>query len=274
MSLRTRFLPEGWYPDGAEEVRAELAAFEQSEPVMKEASWACAAIAPHAGWYFSGHCAWLAWRAASAADVAVVVGGHLPRGAAFLRAPADELATPLGPLRVDSELDAYVGRRLGASPDRAADNTVEIQLPMLKARFPLAAAAWFRAPNDRDAARLGEALAEYAKESGKRLFVLGSTDLTHYGPNYGWSPGGGGASGRAWAAQADKAIVEAYAGLDADSALSLADERAASCSVGAAIAALSYAKALGRKSGEVLELCSSADRQAGESFVGYAAIAY
>lgn len=274
MSLRPRYLPEAWYPGSAAEIRAQLASFEASEPSIKEAAWACAAIAPHAGWYFSGHCAWLAWRAAAEADVAVVVGGHLPRGADFLRAPADTLATPLGPLRVDGELDAFIGRRLDAAPDRAADNTVEIHLPFLKARFPEAAAAWFRAPNDLGAARLGIALAEYARESGKRLFVLGSTDLTHYGPNYGWSPGGKGPSGQAWAAQADQAIVEAYAGMDAEKALSLADERAASCSVGAAIAALSFAQALGRAGGKVLELCSSADRQAGASFVGYAAIAY
>jgi AmmeMemoRadiSam system protein B len=145
---------------------------------------------------------------------------------------------------------------------------------MLKARFPKAAAAWFRAPNDESAAKLGLALADYAHDSAQRLFVLGSTDLTHYGPNYGWSPGGAGRDGRAWAAAADKAIVEAYARLDTVAALRLAEERAASCSVGAAIAAFSYAKALGRQAGRVLDLCSSADRQARESFVGYATIAY
>jgi MEMO1 family protein len=274
MSLRPRLLPEGWYPDSATEIKAELAAFEAAQPGLKEDPWACAAIAPHAGWYFSGRSAWLAWLSASDAEVAVVIGGHLPRGAGFLRAPADELYTPLGSLRIDAELDRYIGERLGATADRAADNTVEIQLPLLKARFPEAEAAWFRAPNDESAAYLGTALADYAEESGKRLFVLGSTDLTHYGPNYAWSPGGTGPAGRAWASAADQAIVAAYARMDAGAALRLAEEKAASCSVGAAIAAFSYAKARGRQAGRVLDVCSSADRQAGVSFVGYAAIAY
>jgi MEMO1 family protein len=274
MSLRPRFLPEGWYPDSAADIRGELAAFEAAKPSLKEAAWACAAIAPHAGWYFSGRSAWLCWRSASDADVAVVIGGHQPRGAGFLRAPADELYTPLGSIPIDGELDRYIGERLGARADRAADNTVEIQLPMLKARFPKAEAAWFRAPNDESAASLGAALADYAVESGKRLFVLGSTDLTHYGPNYAWSPGGTGKAGRAWASAADQAIVDAYARMDAGAALGLAEEKAASCSVGAAIAAFSYAKALGRTAGKVLDVSSSADRQAGESFVGYAALAY
>lgn len=260
MELRRRFLRGGWYPDDEAGVRAALSGFEPRGELAGPSRGAVAAIAPHAGWEFSGSLAWAAWRAAREAELAIVIGGHLPAGADFLCAPAPRVETPLGELELDMELDAFVRSELGARPDHAIDNTVEVQLPMLKARFPKAKAAWFRAPNGPEAERLG--------------FALGSTDLTHYGPAYDWTPAGGGAAGRAWAAEADRAIAEAYARLDAERALTLADERRASCSVGAAVAAMAFAYALGSERGELLGITNSSARAGGPSFVGYCAVAY
>ncbi len=272
MDERPRYLPPGWYPDDAAGVKGFLRRLKGEG--LQERFWAKAAIAPHAGWDFSGRCAWLAWQAAAEADVAVVIGGHLPEGWGFLSAPAARVFTPLGSLSVDAELDEFIRRELGAKPDDAVDNTVEIHLPMLKSRFPDARLGWFRAPNGPEASRLGLALARYAQSSGKRLFVLGSTDLTHYGPSYGWMPGGRGQSGRQWAREADEAITQAYAAMDEAGAMALARERAASCSVGAAVAAIAFARAQGADRGRVLATASSADIHPGESFVGYCSVAY
>ncbi|TFG84196.1 MAG: AmmeMemoRadiSam system protein B [Spirochaetales bacterium] len=274
MSIRGRSLPAGWYPSDAAETRRMLRSFGEQVAVSRLDVPANAAIAPHAGWAYSGRCAWTAWSAAADADCAVVVGGHLPGGRGFLSAPADIMETPLGELRLDAELDTFVRDRLVAVPDRNVDNTVEVHLPMLKARFPDALVGWFRAPNGSEAAELGSCLAEYAKQTGKRIFVLGSTDLTHYGPSYGWSPAGGGAAGRTWAREADEAIVKAFTALDVEAAIRLARERAASCSVGAAIAAMTYAREMGRTSGVVLDMYSSADLAPGDSFVGYCSVAF
>lgn len=270
MEIRRRLLRGGWYPDDEAAVRAALSGFETgvyrrdaadgADAAGRGARVAVAAIAPHAGWDFSGALAWAAWRAAREADLAIVIGGHLPAGAEFLCAPAPRVETPLGELELDMELDAFIRGELAARPDREIDNTVEVQLPMLKARFPKAKAAWFRAPNGPEARRLG--------------LALGSTDLTHYGPAYAWEPAGRGAAGREWAASADRAIAEAYARLDAPTALHLADERRASCSVGAAVAAMAFAEALGAERGALLGLSNSALRAGGPSFVGYCAVAY
>lgn len=274
MEIRRRLLRGGWYPYDEAGVRAALTGFERSDERAAPPLGAVAAIAPHAGWEFSGSLAWAAWRAAREAELAIVIGGHLPAGADFLCAPAPRVETPLGELELDMELDAFVRGELGARPDVAIDNTVEVQLPMLKARFPKAKAAWFRAPNGPEAKRLGSALARYAVERGVRAFALGSTDLTHYGPAYDWAPAGGGAAGRDWAAESDRAVAQAYAQLDAERALALADERRASCSVGAAVAAMAFAYALGSERGELLGLTNSSARAGGPSFVGYCAVAY
>lgn len=274
MDVRRRLLRGGWYPDDEAGVRAALSNFEAGGELAGASLGSIAAVAPHAGWEFSGSLAWAAWRAAREAELAIVIGGHLPAGADFLCAPAPRAETPLGELELDMELDAFVRGELGARPDHAIDNTVEVQLPMLKARFPKAKAAWFRAPNGPEAKRLGLALARYVGERGIKAFALGSTDLTHYGPAYDWEPAGGGAAGREWAAESDRAIAEAYMQLDAERALALADERRASCSVGAAVAAMAFAYALGSERGELLGITNSAARAGGPSFVGYCAVAY
>ncbi len=273
METRRRSLPVPWYPQDAAGIRTALAEWElldAGRPPVEPG--ACAAVAPHAGWHYSGALAWLAWRAALEADTVVVIGGHLPAGSAFLVAPEDGYRTPLGDMAADRELRDELRSRLGAGLDLESDNTVEVQLPLAKARFPDASALWIRAPNDAGSGRLGELLAELEAGSARRLFVLGSTDLTHYGPAYGWAPVGGGPAGAAWADGADRAMADALAAMDADEALGLATARRAACSVGAAIAAMAYARARGAVAGERLALASSRDLSRGDSFVGYATV--
>lgn len=283
MKVKERCLPAGWYPSTEREVRDQLALWDGeavgrggSSPYGAFTQGASACVAPHAGWDFSGALAWLAWKAAAEADTVVVIGGHRPAGSAFIVAADEAYDSPLGPIRADLELGEHLSGLLDAQDERWEDNTVEVHLPMLAARFPAAKALWARAPNGPEAARLGLELAAWAGQRGKKLFVMASTDLTHYGPNYGWEPAGPGEEGRAWAAESDGLMATAFAELDAVKALRLAQERRAACSVGAALAAMAYAGALsdGKAAGRLLGLSSSWNRAKGPSFVGYCAVAY
>lgn len=274
MDTRKRGLPNGWYPDSPSGVGDAIVSWEAELGQGPAGAEAIAAIAPHAGWYYSGKTAWRAWRRAAQADTVVVVGGHRPAGSGFSVARQSSYSTPLGPIRADRGLGELLERELGAERDLAADNTVEVHLPMVRYRFPEAEALWVRAPNDESASRLGEWLAEYSRKVGRRLFVLGSTDLCHYGPNYGWEPAGGGEAGRGWARGADEAISRAFEDMSEGPALELARVRRAACSVGAALAAMSFARAFACRRGELLALVSSLDTAPAESFVGYCAIAY
>jgi hypothetical protein len=47
--------------------------------------------------------------------------------------------------------------------------------------------------------QVGRAVAEAAAELGRRVAFLGSTDLTHYGPRYHFTPLGVGLEGIRWA---------------------------------------------------------------------------
>lgn len=274
MAIRPRTLPAGWYPTSRREVEARLGAWSRVDDVSRGTGAVCG-IAPHAGWSWSGRVAWSTWRAASEADAMVIVGGHLPAGAPFLYYAEAGFDTPMGAVLSDPKLVSEMVRAVDAQPDTRADNTVEVHLAMAAARFPDLPVACFRAPADMRAARLGQAIADYVAATGRRVFVVGSTDLTHYGVAYGFEPGGPAPGGFAWARRADDAIIDAFEALDAERALELAERDSSACSVGAAIVAIAYAKAFGATEAHLL-MRSSSDQEApgADASVGYCSVVY
>lgn len=274
MAIRSRRLPDGWYPSSGLEAGAKLDAWARLDENTRVGG-AVAAIAPHAGWYFSGRIAWSAWMSAGEADVVVIVGGHLPAGADFRLYPEDGFDTPFGVVPADVELREAVSRAVAARGERGSDNTVEAHLPMAARRFPGIPVVCARAPSDERAAGLGTALAEYQESSGRRLFVLGSTDLTHYGKAYGFEPGGPAPGGFAWARRANKEIAEAFVSMDESEALRHAELYGSACSVGAAVTAMAFAKRLGATASRLLMRGSSDESAPGsDSSVGYCAVSY
>jgi len=203
------------------------------------------------------------------------VGGHLPKGSGFLAAAEEEYETPLGTLMADSELKRALESIMPLRPDRFEDNTVEVQLPFIKYFFPAARALWLRAEHSAEACDLGGALHEISIRLSRRVVVLGSTDLTHYGSNYGFSPAGTGEKAVKWVKEInDRKFIEALIAMKGEEAIDLSSRDHSACSAGGAVAALSYAKAHGVAEGNLLEYRTSYDVQPSESFVGYAGILY
>lgn len=284
MAVRRRFLPSGWYPDEGERLRSLVASWTRDMPSSR--GGALAAVAPHAGWAFSGRLAALAVSSLSPlgeASTVAVFGGHLPPGAAPLAARETAFETPLGPLRSDLELLSALESALGEGAgtrralgiDCEGDNTVEVLLPLVAAILPGARVLWLRSPNDGYALDLGEALAAAALSLGRSLACLGSTDLTHYGPNYGFSPKGRGAAAEAWVRDTnDRRFIEALLALDGEEALRRGESERSACSSGAAAAALAFARAAGASRAELFEYSTSLDVRRDDSFVGYAALGF
>ncbi len=274
MSIRRRFLPAGWYPAGRSEIEKTILDWNRSIKIPIPSS-ALAAIAPHAGWYYSGLHAWKAWLSAGTPDSVVIIGGHLSSGAGFMYYPEYTFETPLIDISADLELVSYLAHETKAIADTHADNTVEVQLPMLAARFPGVPVACMRAPNDASAALLGEAIAKYSKERGHAIFVIASTDLVHYGQVYDFLPAGPPPAGFTWARKADEAIIHAFLALDTNAALKKANADRSACSVGAAIASMTYALRMGSLKAELLAKGSSDETSSGsDASVGYCSIAY
>jgi AmmeMemoRadiSam system protein B len=274
MRVRKRFLPPGWYPETAEQTRREIEGLMASAR-FSDAS-ARAGIMPHAGWHFSGRLALEVLSALSRGiDTIVIIGGHLRSTDRILCCFEDAYETPLGEIPADVRLRETLGRGLDVAEDRERDNTVEVQLPLLRWLAPHAMALGMRAPPSSLAADLGGAIAEAAAALGRRVAVAGSTDLTHYGRNYDFAPAGGGAGALEWVRDVnDRRILESMLALDIDAALDRAARERSACSIGGAAAAMSFARAMGARSGRLVGYMTSHDVHPGESFVGYAGILF
>ncbi|MDR0312510.1 MAG: AmmeMemoRadiSam system protein B [Treponema sp.] len=272
MIVREPILPRGWYPRSKGEIQDFLVSSQNTAPKT-----ACAAIAPHAGWYYSGKIAARSVSSLKNAATVVVIGGHLPSGAPVLFAEEEGVRTPLGVMAIDCELRDLLKAKLDNSPDKYQDNTVEVLLPMVHYFFPDSKLLWLRFPGELSSFDAGVVIAETAKTLGRSIAVLGSTDLTHYGSNYGFSPKGSGAAALAWVKNTnDAAFISAVLEGASDEVLLRADKDRSSCSVGAVLGALGFAQHSGGKS-KLLEYGTSADitgEEEPDSFVGYASVVW
>jgi MEMO1 family protein len=273
--VRERSLPPGWYPTNELEVRNQCSAWASDDHAAARSDFV-SAIVPHAGWFFSGRIAFQTLsRLAPRPDVVAVLGGHLHPQDPVRVAPEDAIATPLGVLPVDTALADVLVRELNATSDRAPDNTVEIQMPFVAYLFPGCRVLYARVPPSAQAIRVGEAIAEYASSAGLSVRVVGSTDLTHYGPNYGFVDHGRGATALEWvSSQSDRPVINSMLAMDGSQAIRLATANHSACSVGAAVAAMSFARACGVDHGTEVEYSTSYAVQPSDSFVGYVGIGF
>jgi AmmeMemoRadiSam system protein B len=276
MNLRKSCLPAGWYPQTAQGVSRFFDNILREKP---DGAPALAAVAPHAGWHYSGAIAARSMLSLDRdAETIVLIGGHLPGGLAPLIAGEDAVETPLGEMPLDRDLGAAISQILDCKPDRYADNTVEVLAPMAHYLFPRAKLLWLRFPADKNAFEAGRELARIAGKFNRKLVVLGSTDLTHYGENYRFAPQGEGEEALAWVRDVNDArFIAAVKSGDPKPILSRSEEDRSACSAGAVLGALGFALERGLANAELLAYGTSADQSPGEvpaSFVGYGALCW
>jgi AmmeMemoRadiSam system protein B len=146
---------------------------------------------------------------------------------------------------------------------------------MIKYFFPEAKLLPIRSPMSLEADGLGKEVAEVAKEKGLSILAIGSTDLTHYGPNYGFMTKGIGPSSVEWVKKMnDKGFIDRALDMDVKGLLKHSQENDSACSAGAAASAIATCKALGAEKGTLLDYYTSYDIMPDDSFVGYAGILY
>ncbi|MGO9410223.1 MAG: AmmeMemoRadiSam system protein B [Spirochaetia bacterium] len=275
MIVRKRLLPPGWYPSGADNTIDAIEAMSRRLPARPEGQ-GVAGVVPHAGWEFSGCLALEVMSYLSRSiDTIVIIGGHLGPSDGILCSMEDSFETPLGPMPADGELREALRASFPMREDLCADNSVEVQLPFAKHLFPDARLLSLRASPSEEAVRLGAAIASAAKASGRKVAVIGSTDLTHYGPNYGFSPMGKGEKARVWVRDVnDRRIIQALVAMDCASVHELAGKERSACSAGGALCAVSFAREMGVRKGQLLRYMTSYDVHPADSFVGYAGVLY
>jgi AmmeMemoRadiSam system protein B len=277
MRIREYSLPAPWYPRDPKEVTRFLSGFANKGPFSR------VAVSPHAGWYYSGRIAALgAAGLQPQADTVAVLGGHLPSGSPPLFAMEDAAMTPFGPMPIDADLRSILQKELGGAEDRFRDNTVEVLLPMVRFFFPQANLLWMRLPADVSSFEAGKAIAKTAAKLNRKINVLASTDLTHYGVNYGFSPQGNGSAALRWVREVNDAnFIKAVEAGQSGEVLRRAQADGSACSPGAVLGAMGFAEEAGLAKARLLEYATSADvkgdddaEEVPDSFVGYASFLF
>ena len=283
MNIRKPLLAGTWYPDTAAQCRREIEAFvAQAAGAAGPDRPLIGGIVPHAGWFYSGAVACRVIQLAAIGEVpdtVVVYGMHLHPGDARYIMAEGGWQTPLGVLPVDAELAAQLmaaGDFVVETPQRFShDNTIELQLPFIRHFFGEVNILPLGVPPAPATVALARQVADSAAALGRRIKVLGSTDLTHYGANYGFSPKGAGPAAVTWVRdENDRRIIEAMLRMAPGEVIEEALARHNACCAGAAAAAIETARRLGAARAELVAYTTSHDKNPSPSFVGYAGIVF
>lgn len=288
-----------WYPADAEACLAALMRFcGPLDAAPRDAEPARGLVAPHAGFVYSGAVAGAGYAALARDDVSLVVlfAGHLGLRDPDMLWLVDAYQTPLGSIpsatRWGRRLAPALGlRAVGAQAGPAgADNAVELHLPFIRYTFgdtPLLVVGVAPTPRARV---LGQALGTALRKGGERPVFIASTDLTHYGPAYGFTPRARGSAARDWVREVhDRRFIDAVLARDPAAVLSAGRAGSACCpgAVAATLEALAAQEALAadeapagpesaapRLISHILSIdVVAAPPGADEHFVGYASVA-
>ena len=278
MNLRKSVFSGSWYPAGDRACEDQIRQFLETginQPVS--VANPVGGIVPHAGWTFSGSIACnVIHRLAQAAspDVVVVFGMHLHTGSPRYIMPEGEWETPFGPLAVDTTLAGELTRQYSfqmETPTRfQQDNTIELQMPFIRYFFKDARVVAMGVPPAAETLALAKSVVETARDLDLNIVVIGSTDLTHYGPNYGFTSKGAGSKAVDWVRdENDRRVIDTMARMDPEAVIREGLSNDNACCCGAAAAAITAGKAMGAQKAEKIAYATSYDKSPGDSFVGY-----
>jgi len=283
MNTRKAVFAGSWYPADADGCERQIVQF-LAEGQRKSSSgrvWV-GGIVPHAGWYFSGSIACNVIHSLaddSGPDVILIFGTHLHTASPSLIMTQGRWETPFGPIEIEARLANKLAEKFEFVKEDPGhytqDNTIELQLPFIKYFFKNTKIVPIGVPPVKTALEIGKAAVTDCEKLGLRVKVIGSTDLTHYGPNYGFTSKGGGADAQAWVRdENDRRIIDRMVSMDPEGVIQEAISNQNACCAGAAAAAIAAGKRMGAKRGEEVVYASSYDRQPGDSFVGYVGMVF
>jgi len=232
-----------------------------------------AAVAPHAGYMYSGAVQAWTYSRMKKANYVIIGPNHSGFGSQFAIMKKGLWKTPLGSIAVDEDFankitDACELVKQDVVPHQA-EHSIEVQIPFLQHRFgndfkfvPICILNDF--PDDtflKSCRVVGETLAKVIKGSREKWILIASSDFSHYIP-------------QEQAMKIDKKLIDAITKLDEKLLFSRVQQlRASICGYGPIAIVIAAAKKLGAKKGKLLKYATSGDTTGDmEAVVGYASI--
>lgn len=269
-ALRKSVIAGSWYPGNPSVLKRDIAGFLNLVPDTESAGVVVSIIAPHAGYIYSGQVAAYAYKRICGNNYdAVIVAGPSHRAAfpgisIFSRGGYE---TPLGIVPVDEELASEIKKNSNLVSDIPAahlqEHSLEIQLPFLQyimGNFSFVPLVM----GDQGADACQElARAIYAAAQGRKVLIVGSSDLSHF---HSYNE----------ASRLDSVALRHLKNSDARGLLSsLGKGNTEACGGGPMAVAMLVASMMGANSAQVLKYANSGDVTGDKSsVVGYAAAIY
>ena len=253
--------------------------------VPAEPAYPVAGIVPHAGCQYSGAVAAKVFQTIrQKRDVSTfVIFGAVHRWAGINGIyPRGAWATPLGDMEIDESLARRILDEAGEwtiEEPRVhhGEHSIEVELPFLKYLFPESRFVPIAVNPDSRAVPLGTRVGEIVKEFEGSVVIIGSTDLTHYGDVYYFTPTGYGPQAYQWLRENDALIIRLAERMEATALVEEASRHQNACGAGAMAATLAAAQILGARRGYQVEYTTSFDAMPEEEFrmaVGYAGLVF
>jgi AmmeMemoRadiSam system protein B len=225
-------------------------------------------LMPHAGYPYSGAVAGATISRAKLGDSFIIMGpNHTGMGQPFSIMTEDNWETPLGEVEVDSAL----GKKLLAGSsyleeDELAhlqEHSIEVQLPFLQYLKPdgKIVPIVFGHGGGEIYKEIGREIAAAVRESGEKVTIIASSDMSHYEPQES-------------AQKKDTQAIGAMLKLDEDELLKRVEKFDISmCGYAPAVSLITAAKELGATGAELVKYRTSGDASGDySSVVGYAGI--
>ncbi len=290
MMVREPIVAGRFYPGSPEHCQRELQQCIPSE--LDESSLPdrpVGGIVPHAGWTFSGQVAGRVFAAIAKKrqpETLVLFGAvHAMRTAGGAMFDGGQWNTPIGAVQVDERLGQRVlahTNLIEADPfAHESEHSIEVQLPFVRHLFPEAKILPIMVAPTARAHEIGRAVGRTVKSFDADVVFVGSTDLTHYGPGYGFTPQGTGPKALEWAKNVnDRRLIEMILETSAEAIVAETNEHRNACGGGAIAAAVAACREVGAARAVLLEhitshevLSAMAPEPAGDA-VGYAGILF
>jgi AmmeMemoRadiSam system protein B len=244
-------------------------------------------VSPHAGYLFSGAIAAHAYYQLannSAPEVFIIMGPNHIGYPGFCIMREGKWKIPLGDINIDLELvDAIINNSQYVNINPTAhimEHSIEVQLPFLKYIYsdfkivPITVGYC----NFEQIQDVGFAIANSIKKTKKDVVIISSTDFTHYGGIYNYTPAGVGPIEKVnkWVHDTDKLLLDLILNQDASGLVKIVKEKKYTmCGSFPVSTALVAAKELNTKEGKLLKYATSYDVQGSkDAIVGYGSLIF
>ena len=188
--MRAPTVAGSFYPFDRKDLQDEVKKYLEGADLKVSGGVPIAAIAPHAGYMYSGSIAAYSYKRVRSVfekpPVFIILGPNHTGEGAQVAVSKDDWSTPLGKVNVDQSIaKAIVEYSKSAKFDEEAhrlEHSIEVQLPFLQVlyRNPAIVPISIMANEMETFEDIGRAIFKAVEQDSRDFFVIASSDFTHY----------------------------------------------------------------------------------------------